>query len=269
MRELKWYYPRKLEEVVELLREPGVVPHGGGTGILRTGTAKLKGLIDLRGLPLHDFRASKESVEIGAARTFAEVVEDMGRLDPGSVLVQALSQAASTPLRNRITVGGSVALAPIWSDLLGPLVALGAEVSLIGAHEGYYPVADFVRDRVLHKGTLITGVRFGADRWRAHYFRAARTTFDYASFNLTVLLKKGAGGLIEDCRLVVVGNKRQFKRLEEQEKDLIGYKVGEVDFAALATRVKVDFTPKALGSPEYIRHLFGVELERGLVAVTA
>ncbi len=41
MKSLAWYYPRDLDEAILLLQEPGVVPHGGGTGLLRTGPGPL------------------------------------------------------------------------------------------------------------------------------------------------------------------------------------------------------------------------------------
>jgi len=269
MKNLTWYYPTTLKEATALLAEPGIVPHGGGTGILRTGTDHLSGLIDLRYLPLFAFKQEDDTVEIGAGLTFSDVLRHEKMTDPDSILVQSLSRAAATPLRNRITVGGSIAMAPVWSDLLGPLIALEAKLVLAGAHEGVIPVESYLQDRALQTGTLITGVRHKAGNWRAQYFRASATRFDYASFTITALAQVDERQIIEALRLVVVGNTQKYVRLAELEAHLTGHKVSDIDFARLGTGSDVAFSAKTIGSADYVRHCFQVELERTLEAVLA
>ena len=268
MKNLTWYSPETLEEATDLLKEPGIVPHGGGTGILRTGTDRLNGLIDLRHLPLFDFKANDDTIEIGAGLTYSEVVQRMKGVDPDSILVKSLSRAAATPLRNRITVGGSIAMAPVWSDLLGPLVALEAEVILAGVQGGALPVTDYVSSRGLRAGTLVKGIRVKSDRWQSRYVRAVATHFDYASFSITVLAKLNDRRVIEDLRLVVVGNKRKFKRLSELENRLVGQKADDLDLTGMGADTGMEFSTKTIGSPEYVRHLFDVELRRAIGTIS-
>jgi len=263
---LVWYYPRDMEEVSLLLQEPGVVPHGGGTGLLRTGLNRFTGLIDLRYLPLFDFKVQDGIIEIGAGLTFAEVVQRLQDVDPGSVLVKSLSCAASTPLRNRITIGGSVAMAPVWSDLLGPLVALAADVTLTGAREGVFPVSDYLADRQLRRGTLVKAVRIKNELWQSVYFRATATHFDYAAFTITALART-EGGVIRDLRLVVVGAKQKVARLAELEARLIGQEVAALDVTGIGAEAGLEFTAKTIGGAAYVSHLFKIELERALGAV--
>jgi len=267
MKNLTWYYPETLEEVADLLKEPGLAPHGGGTGILRTGTNHLNGLIDLRHLPLFYCEADTDTIEIGAGLTYHEVVQWMKGVDPDSILVKSLSRAAATPLRNRITIGGSIAMAPVWSDLLGPLVALEAELILTGAQDGVFPVTDYVRSRDLRAGSLVRGIRIPSDRWQSHYVRAVATHFDYAGFTITVLAKLDDRRVIEDLRLVVVGNKRKYKRLSELEGRLVGQRADDLDLTNVGADAGVEFSTKTIGSPEYVRHLFDVELQRAIEAI--
>jgi len=265
MNELVWHFPTDLMAAVELLQEPGAAPHAGGAGLLRTGTGNLTGLIDLRKLPLHHLTVNAGRVEMGAMLTFADVVERMRPLDPGSILIKSLGRAASTPLRNRITVGGSVAMAPLWSDLMGPLLALDAEVVLLGKDEVTCPFAQILDDRAIRKGKLVKAVRFDIGAWQSYYFRAAATHFDYAAFTITALVKKNSRQEIEDARVVVTGNKQRYKRLAELERAMIGRKAGDgYDWAQMAAGVDVEFSQKTMGSPEYVRHVFDVELERTL-----
>ena len=89
-------------------------------------------------------------VELGACTTFADAAAYLESLDGECILAKALGSAASTPLRNRITMGGSTALFPVWSDLVGPLIALGAEVELTGTNPGLFPVARYVDEKELN-----------------------------------------------------------------------------------------------------------------------
>jgi CO/xanthine dehydrogenase FAD-binding subunit len=274
MREIEWYFPRSLAEVPPLLVKNGVIAHGGGTGILRMKilrqsgrgggggpeAAGVRGLIDLGRLPIRHFERLGGRVEMGAGLTFAEVAE---RLEPDHILARALGRSASTPLRNRITVGGSVALFPVWSDLMGPLIALEADVNLIGGKEGTFPIASYISDPGLRRGTLITGVSFRDQAWSSRYYRDTRTSFDYAAFTITILLKKGAGKLL-DARIVVVGCTGKFRRLNLLEERLKGKPIGEggpISFPELS------FTGKKFMSPEYLARCARVELERGLDAL--
>ena len=268
MNNLTWHYPENLDEVAHLLKEPGLVPHGGGTGILRTGTNYLNGLIDLRCLPLFYCEADLDTIEIGAGLTYHEVIQWMKGVDPDSILVKSLSRAAATPLRNRITIGGSIAMAPVWSDLLGPLVALEAEVMLTGAQEGAFPVTDYVGSRELRAGSLVRGIRIRPDRWQSHYVRAAATQFDYAGFTITLLWKLDDRRVIDDLRLVVVGNKRKYERLSELEGRLVGQGADDLDLSTVGAETGLEFSTKTIGGPDYVRHLFDVELQRAIETVT-
>ncbi len=260
MKEIEWYFPRTLEEVIPLLKGDGIIPHGGGTGILRTRLNRIKGLIDLSHLPLHFFQHSHDTVKIGATQTFAEVIE---QLDQTYILTKALSLSASTPLRHRITIGGSVALFPAWSDLMGPLIALEAEVTLVGKLKGTFPIAQYVTDSKLRRGTLITGIEFRNDSWISYYHHEARTHFDYPAFTITILLKK-THNKIEDIRIGIVGCVGKFKRLSNLEDAFKGRGVDEVE---VPTGMDVAFTAKKFMSPEYLKHLAGVYVKKGLQTV--
>ena len=151
----------------------------------------------------------------------------------------------------------------MWSDLMSPLIALYAEVSLIGAYEGFFPIVKYATKRELRKGTLITSVRFKSETWDSYYFRATRTQFDYSAFNITILLKK-SNNIINDIRIVIVGNKKKFARLTGLEEKFKNIEIDDADIPAIVEDMDIEFAAKKLGSADYIRHLAGVELERGL-----
>ena len=67
------------------------------------------------------------------------------------MLVKALKNTATTPLRNRITVGKRL-LSPLWSNLMGPLLALDAEVEVVGKLNGTHKYEDLLsKGRVSRK----------------------------------------------------------------------------------------------------------------------
>jgi CO/xanthine dehydrogenase FAD-binding subunit len=260
MKDIQWYFPRSLDEIYELLAIPGTIPHGGGTSILKGGVNRVKGLIDLSHLPLNYFRKNGKKVEIGAAQTFADVCEN---ITPGHILTKSLGVAASTPLRNRITLGGSIALFPAWSDLMGPLLALDAEVSLIGSESGTYPVFRYVTESKLRRNSLLTGIRIKTDRWNSFYFRQTRTYFDYPAFTITILMKRDKN-MIEDLRAVVVGCAGKFNRLYKVEEAFREKKLDGAEVKGLANIINVRLTPKHSLSADYLQQMVRVQLERGL-----
>lgn len=263
MKELEWFFPEDLAHVPDLLGLKGMVPHGGGTGILKSGTGRINGLIDLSRLPLGYFRAVNSNIEIGASQTYSELIKNIRRIDPGHILVKALGGSANTPLRNRITVGGSIALFPPWSDLMGPLIALGADVSLIGKNKNNVNVAEYASNRDLVKGNLITGVSFELKSRLSYYYRESRTSVDYPAFTVTILLNKPDDAIV-DPRVVISGCTGRFKRLDELEEYLKGKSAREIDVTGAVSFLNVDFPSKKNMTPEYLKHLAGVQVERGL-----
>ncbi len=263
MSEISWYFPRTIEEVNVLLEKDGVIPHGGGTSILRSNMKGIKGLIDLHYLPLKYYHTRKGRVEIGSNNSFSEVSE---HLDSQDILARALSRAASTPLRNRITVGGSIAAFPAWSDLMGPLIALETEVSLIGERKGSFSIRDYIKSSELRWGTLVTGVSFKKEPWISHYYRETRTHFDYPAFTITILLKKSAE-VIEDIRIVIIGCVGKYKRIYGIENSLKGKRADEVEISGIGEKLEIKFTGKKFLSSEYLEYLAGVYTERGLIDI--
>jgi CO/xanthine dehydrogenase FAD-binding subunit len=263
MKELEWFFPEDLAQVPALMSMKGIVPHGGGTGILKSGTGRINGLIDLSRLPLGYFRAGKSRIEFGASQTYSELIKNIRRIDTGHILVKALGGSANTPLRNRITAGGSIALYPPWSDLMGPLIALGADVSLIGKNNNNVNISEYSSNRDLVKGNLITGVSFEDKSWLSYYYRESRTSVDYPAFTVTILLNK-LDDAIDDPSIVISGCTGRFKKLDGLEKYLKGKSAGEIDVAGAVDLVNVSFPRKKNMTPEYLKHLAGVQVERGL-----
>lgn len=204
MTTLQWHFPTGLPEVLSLMKD-GFSPHSGGTWLMKN--KPKKGFIELSGVK-ELFRYDKQNgmVEAGSMLTFAGLG---AKLPEAHLLAQALSAAASTTLRNRVTLGGSLAAFPVWSDIAAVLVLLDAEVLTAGAAKDAYPVSEYLADTSLRKRCLVTGLRFPFAVPPSAYFRQVRTTFDYPAF--TVAAVRSGDGI----RAAVGGTKERVTLYEE------------------------------------------------------
>jgi xanthine dehydrogenase small subunit len=118
-------------------------------------------LVSLEGVAeLREFAETSGSVRIGAALPLIEIALRWGGAPP--VLRDWLLLFASPPIRNRATLGGSLATASPIGDSAPLLMALDAVVHLAGARgRRAIPVASFFtgyRRTALHPGELLTAI---------------------------------------------------------------------------------------------------------------
>ncbi len=264
--EIQWYFPNELEEVPDLLAREGVIPHSGGTGILWGGMTRIRALMDVSRLELKFCRIHGGTIDLGAALSYSETAAALG--ESGHLLGRSLCAAATEPLRNRISLGGSISMFPYWSDLMGPLLAYEAELSLVGANGGARGLGEYLQNRDLRQNTLITSIRLQDRSWQGAYYRHTRTLTDRPAFSITVLLRQSAGR-IEEVRIVVVGCSGRYKRLSVVEKLLEGSEVPSDPSELLeqaAQQLDIDFSARMGFSTEYLRACAAIELKRTLAS---
>jgi len=261
MKELNWYYPETLADAAKLVQQKNVFPHGGGTGLLLRKLSAVDGLIELSQLPLQRIKITGDFIEIGGICTYGDVISELMKTDPEHILVKCLHHSANTPLRNRITIGGSIAMFPPWSDLMGALIALDAEVKLLGKNSGDFPISEYIKDKNLHSESLITSVKIQNLPWRSAHYREIRTKSDMPIFNHTVLLKT-ADGRIDDSRLITVGTASKFTRLSEVEEYLLNRRIETINPSEIEKRVRLKFSGSRIDDPEYVNLKAGIELGR-------
>jgi CO/xanthine dehydrogenase FAD-binding subunit len=264
--EIQWYFPKALEEVPEILAQEGVIPHSGGTGILWGGMTRIRGLMDVSRLDLRFIRTQDQTIALGAALSYGETAAALA--DSGHLLSRPLAAAATEPLRNRICLGGSISMFPYWSDLMGPLLAYNAELSLVGANSGTRALEEYLQNRDLRRNTLITSIRLSDLPWQGAYYRHTRTPTDRPAFSITVLLRRSAKR-IEEVRLVVVGCSGRYRRLSGVEKVLEGSDVPSDPSQLLeeaAQQLNIDFPARMGFSAEYLKTCAAIELQRTLAS---
>lgn len=261
--ESKWHFPSTERELIDLIERDDLLIHGGGTGISRERVRSAGSVAALSRMGWDGCTTEGDSIKLGSMATFSKVSEELERMRPGHVLACALSQAASTALRNTVTLGGSIAFFPLWSDLMGPLIALGGKVDLIGASEGVHPVLDYVSKTAVFRNSVIRSVVIPDQTWDSWYYREVRVGFDYPGFTLTLLSKRD-GDRISDFKGVVVGTREKFTVLDHLAERIKGARCKDIDVRSLGRDLKPDFPDKKSGSSDYLRQAATVWFERGL-----
>jgi CO/xanthine dehydrogenase FAD-binding subunit len=137
MQEFEFYSPRTLEEVCQVLADPGGRLIAGGTDVipqLRGGRLRAARLVDLsRQGDLRFIEVQDGRVYIGALATYAQMIGSSLLQTETPALVQASCVVGSVQTRHRGTLGGNIGNASPAGDTLPPLLVLNAEVTLVSA----------------------------------------------------------------------------------------------------------------------------------------
>jgi carbon-monoxide dehydrogenase medium subunit len=184
--------PRALEEVFELLER-----HGEGAKLLAGGQSLIPALnmrlsapevlIDITGLPaLRSITLEQGVVRIGALTTHADIERSAVIAKHVPMLAQAVPHIAHPAIRNRGTLGGSIALADPAAEYPACLVALEATVAVTGkAGERLVAAQDFFKGLFevdLKPGEMVAAVEFPAigKEESSVFLELARRHGDYA-----------------------------------------------------------------------------------------
>lgn len=168
-----YFQPTSLEATLALLAEhPDARLVAGGTDVLvelGRGLRPTETLIDLtRVAGLRYVRSEGEQIALGALTTHNDVVASALCRTGALPLAQASLEIGAPQIRARATVAGNLITASPANDTITALVALGAELRLVGAAgERALALADFyqgVRRTALAPGELLREVRLSSLR---------------------------------------------------------------------------------------------------------
>ncbi len=263
MNNLNWYFPKTIKEATDLITKEKVLFHAGGTALLPRNLDKINGFINLSDLPLHYFKKENDTVEFGSMNTYANIVSKIYEIDSENILLKSLQTSADTPLRNRITIGGSIAFAPPWSDIIGALIVLDAKILLSGENNGDFPIEKFLQNPKLKQNSLVTGIKFNLSNWKSFSYRNIRTKKDMPAFHIVAMLKI-ENEIIQDSKIIITGTVNRFDKIIEVENYLKNRKIDDIEFSQIEKLVDVKFTGKRFSDPEYSQKLVGIELGRGI-----
>ena len=268
--------PETIEEAVGLLADHGPeakVLAGGQslTPLLNFRLARPARIIDINRVDGLSYIASNGSLRIGALTRLTEV-EESGEAAAGHpILNRAVSCIGHRAIRNRGTVGGSLAHNDPAAELPALLLALGAEAAARSPRgERTLPVQDLIGELFfetnLAPDELLTEIRIPAmaesSGWG--FQELARRHGDFALAGAAAVIDMD-GSTIRSAAVGAFGGAHAV-RLRGAEAALEGAEAGEAAFAEAGARAAAEF-PAASdvhGSAEYRRHLAGVLTSRAL-----
>jgi len=206
-------------------------------------------LVDLGGIAGASYvREDGDRIAIGALTCHAELVSSDLLAANCPLLVETAGEVGDTQVRNRGTIGGSLAHADPSSDLPAAIVALGGELVALGpSGSRTIPARDFFRNvftTALERAELLTEIRVPRlDGAGSAYLKFNRRAQDWA---------------IVGCAAIVRG-----------EAEIVAWTgvgatpvLAEGDWRAAAAAL--DPSGDLSGSAEYKRHLAGVLAARAV-----
>jgi carbon-monoxide dehydrogenase medium subunit len=232
---------------------------------LRLATPSL--LVDLRKVPgLHGAHKENGSWRIGALTPHAEL-EHTAEL---GIVSRAAGTIADPQVRNRGTIGGSLAHGDPASDLPAVMMICDAAVTLQGpGGQRTVSTSDLFRDYLetaIEPTEVLTEVRLPAfDGWGFGYQKFNRRSEDWAMVAVAALVKQ-TGDICEDVRIGLTNMGSVPLRASAVEEALRGAPLDAESIARAAEQAAEGTDPPAdlNASAEYKRHLARVLSRRAL-----
>jgi carbon-monoxide dehydrogenase medium subunit len=203
MQSMQYHRPTSVSEAVQLLkkRADDKVLAGGQSVLpsMKLGLLAPEGFIDLAGIPeLSGIKLGNGTVTIGAMTTHAAVAasKDVGQAIPA--LAKLAGGIGDRAVRNRGTIGGSLANSDPAADYPAAVLALGATIQTNArtiAADDYFKG---LYETALQPGELITAVTFPVPE-KAAYVKFKQPASRFALVG--VFVAKTAGGV----RVAVTG----------------------------------------------------------------
>jgi carbon-monoxide dehydrogenase medium subunit len=269
--------PASLQEAVALLASrPGAKALAGGQSLIPTMAFRLAApslLVDLRKIDiLGGITIEEDFVRLGALVRWRDIQSHRELKAAHPLLVAAVEHVAHYQIRNRGTVGGSLAHADPAAELPGIAVTCDARIVVRGSQgERTVPAKDFflgALSTALADDELIVELRLPAwpreRRWGFEELSPRRGDFAYAG--VAAFYDEGEDGKAKDVHIGVLGACHRPHRIGAAEAALNGRVVDarSIGDACAAAEQAVDPPNDLHASAAYRRALVATLLERAL-----
>jgi carbon-monoxide dehydrogenase medium subunit len=267
---------RSVEDAVRLLGEHGDGARllAGGQSLMATLNMRLSQpsiLIDLNGIPGLDGIALHDGeVAIGALVRHAAVAKSDVIISHVPLIALAMPHIGHPAIRNRGTVGGSIAFADPAAELPACFLALGGEADITGARGTRRVKADdfFIGlyETAIGEGDMLTAIRLrvATPGMRYGFAELSRRHGDYALAGLAASARAD-GSSLKDVRLAYFGVGLTPLRARGAEAALAA---GSIDDAVKALGADLD-PPDDIQETRAVKmHLAGVLLRRVAAQLT-
>jgi aerobic carbon-monoxide dehydrogenase medium subunit len=253
-RDFRYIRPTSLADACRILAEADgeAVAIAGGQSLLAGLNMRLsapKLLVDIADLPeLGGERHADGTVRLGALTRHAELLSSELVRRHLPLLAAAAPHIGHVAIRNRGTLGGSLAYADPAAELPACAVALGATLVLVGGSgERKVKAEDFFKglfETDLRLGELIVAVEFPATPAGTvtGFAELSRRHGDFALAGLAAIASM-QGGHIGAARLVYIGCADRAKVATAVSKMVAGLRMPLANSSAFAQAIKQDLAP--------------------------
>jgi carbon-monoxide dehydrogenase medium subunit len=275
--EFDYVAPDTLDEALQALSGGGEDAKvlAGGHSLLPLMKLRLAAptlLVDLRKVPgLRGVKRDNGQWRIGAMTRHADMQNnaDLGPLGQATALI------ADQQVRNRGTIGGSLAHGDPASDLPTVFLACEGSLTIAGSGGGTREVAaaDMFEDYLttaVGEGEIVTEIRLPSfDDWGSSYLKFTRRAEDWAMVAVLAMVKKAGDGSIEDVRIALTNMGSTPLRATAAEDALRGKGSDAIAAAAEQAAEGTDPPGDLNATPDYKRHLARVLTRRALEEAAA
>ena len=240
MRDFDYHAPRTLDEALALLKEHREKARvlAGGTDLVLMMTDRVvapEHVVDIKNVTelTHLEWGGDGSLTIGAAIPFRRLESDKRVRETFPGLAEASGEVGSWQIRNLGTVGGNLCTASPSAEIAPILLALDAEVEIVGP-KGRRTVAigqfhTGVRRTVVEPDEILVSVKVPASQGRAgsHYIKLKeREKMDIAFVGVASVVElEGGDGVVKSARIALGAVAPTPIRAEEAEAKLRGQRL--------------------------------------------
>jgi aerobic carbon-monoxide dehydrogenase medium subunit len=226
-------------------------------------------VVSLRRLPWRTLDWNSDALTVGSTLPLRTLEEDPELPRRLPALYQAVRAVGGVALRHRATLGGNVVRSAPASDLVPVLLALDAEVDIVGpSGDRRVPIDRFVRASRqvdLAPGELVRSVRFPEPRPSAYLWQRVRPANDISQVAVALAFSPRQ----REWRVAVGGVSPRPTLLPEPARALGDGRPSAESVARAARRVAEDapFVTDRRATEAFRRHLVGTLLARAVATV--
>jgi carbon-monoxide dehydrogenase medium subunit len=277
MQEFELHSPKTLTEAYDFLEKSGGRVIAGGTDVIpqmSDGRFQSKLLIDISYLSELNFIDQEgDVIQIGGLTTYSSMINSALLQSSAPLLVEAARTIGSIQTQNRGTIGGNIGNASPAGDILPPLLALDAVVTLTNREgERQVPLSKFLLGpgkTDLLPGEIIHHISFKGlgPEIRSTFIKLGnRQGMAISVVNAAIVLKTDRSENVEDIRISLGAVAPTPIRCPKAEALLRGKKIAPTRIEEAAAMAAEECSPisDVRATADYRRHAAGVLVRRGL-----
>jgi carbon-monoxide dehydrogenase medium subunit len=278
-----YHAPANINDALALLAQHGddaKVVSGGMSLIplLKFRLAYPKHLVDLRKVPgLVGVWEAGTTLQIGGMTTHHAMATSALAKAKAPMLAEAAALIGDAQVRNRGTIGGSLAHADPAADWPAVTLAMDGSVVLVSkAGERTVSIGDFIvgpLTSALEPGEIVTQVRVQLPQGKSGsaYEKLAHPASRFAIVGVAASLSVGADGKISSARVAITGVGPKPQRSAKAEAALVGQAIGAavLEQAAGLAADGIELREDLTGSADYQAQLARVTAGKALARAAA